>query len=193
MKQKSFEKIKWNHRYTHGGTFRKQRAGRGARPLSTKNCIHLVLKANKEKLVGGFRTHRRFKMVHLIMRKYANHFWVQIDQISIQNDHIHVIIRASRRSKYGNFFRVVAGQIAQQFQRHGLLNAAVTDTPQITPGPFLRLWKQRPFTRVIIGHKAYKLVRDYIQLNEKEALGLIRYNRDRLRGPSLVDWDKLWS
>jgi hypothetical protein len=53
-----------------------------------------------------------------------------------------------------------------------------------------KLWKYRPFTRVVRGFKAYKIVRDYIQLNEKEATGEIRYSRQRLREEDL---SRLWS
>ncbi|MEK6774303.1 MAG: hypothetical protein AABY64_10205 [Bdellovibrionota bacterium] len=37
--------------------------GRGARPLSSKAPVHLVLKANKECLRGGFRTYRRYFLI----------------------------------------------------------------------------------------------------------------------------------
>ena len=30
------------------------------------------------------------------------------------------------------------------------------------------LWKYRPFSRVVRGYKTYKIVRNYIQLNEKK-------------------------
>jgi hypothetical protein len=36
-------------------------------------------------------------------------------------------------------------------------------------------------------------VRDYIQLNEKEATGEIRYSKHRLRGLREEDLSRLWS
>lgn len=54
------------------------------------------------------------------------------------------------------------------------------------------LWLYRPFTRVIRGWRAYKTVRDYIQLNEKEALGEIPYRPSRLRGLLKSEWESLW-
>jgi len=41
--------------------------------------------------------------------------------------------------------------------------------------------------------KAYKIVRDYIQLNEKKALGEIPYQKRRLKGLSMQDWQILWA
>jgi hypothetical protein len=43
------------------------------------------------------------------------------------------------------------------------------------------------------GCKAYKIVRNYIQLNEKEATGEIRYSKQRLRGLSAEDLSRLWA
>jgi REP element-mobilizing transposase RayT len=149
------------------------------------------------------------------MQKYSQKFFIKIEQVSIQSDHIHCLIRTSRRSNFHYFFRVVAGQIAQQFENLELLNSpaptwskslptvmpktllkmkkeedqsSVTDTPRAE----LRLWKYRPFSRVVRGYKAYLIVRDYIQLNEKEATKVIRYSKSRLKGLSLGDWELLW-
>jgi putative transposase len=211
--QLSFQKSNWRHRYSHGGTLRKQRAGRGARPLSTRDPLHLVFKANKATIKGGFRSSQRFALVHHLVQKYKFKFYVKVEQISIQNDHLHLLIRTSRRSNFQSFFRVVAGQIAQRFEKEGLLNV-VTDTPaglagntgtakgtrtgtgtgaRIGTGRILRkLWVHRPFSRVVKGWKAYQVVRDYIQLNEKEALGEISYKPNRLKGLSSSEWQILW-
>lgn len=202
MRQLEFQKTHWQHRHNHGGQLRQKRAGRKSRPLSTRQPIHLVFKANKEILRGGFRTRRRFMLIHFILKKYAKHFWIRIDQFSIQFDHIHLIVRAPRRGKYLDFFRVVAGQVAQRFEKEGLLGLSptsvavvVTDTPRSSKEAHtgkkelvVRLWKYRPFSRVVVGYKAYQRVRDYVLLNELEALGKIPYRKERLRGISSVEW-----
>jgi len=273
--QLSFQKTNWRHQYSHGGSLRQKRAGRGARPLSTRESIHLVFKANREVIKGGFRLARRFALIHHLLQRYRIKFWIRIEQVSIQGDHIHLLIRTTRRSQYLYFFRVLAGQIAQRFEQEGLLTGhtlhpkekpfksispagavttnakafrpvtdnpkwrtsveegsfgaskvsvkemAVTDTPgrrTLVEGSDLRdsqnevlgfsqdkalrpsqemnlkrLWRHRPFTRVVKGWKAYQTVRDYIQLNEKEALGDIPYRSERLSGLSSADWEILWS
>ena len=201
MKQQNFEKTKWKFRYAHGGKLRNQRAGRLARPLSTKQSLHLVFKANCDCVRGGLRSSRRFALIHRILAKYSKRFWIKVEQISIQSDHIHLLIRAPRRAKYAAFLRVFAGQIAQQFQKEGLLsgtqnskcNQGVTDTAPGAPSGLVRLWRYRPFSRVIVGFRAYQIVRSYVQLNELEAQGKIRYQKQRLRGLSMQDWDILWN
>jgi putative transposase len=203
MKQQDFYKSNGDHRYAYGGTYRNKRAGRKARPLSTKDSLHLVFKANRERLKAGFRSYKTFPLVHYLLAKYARKFFVKVEQVSIQGNHIHFHIRTTRRSNYQNFFRVLAGQIAQVFEREGFLAVEpVTGTPrsdQVTgtpkPGREKRkgLWMHRPFTRVVRGRKHEETLRDYIQLNEQEALGNIRYQKDRLRGLSDDEWERLWS
>ncbi len=186
---------------THGGVLRNRRKGRSMRPLSTKQPAHLVFKINRSALKKGLRHPKNFTLVSQLFKTYGKHFFIRIEQLSIQNDHIHCLIRAPKRQLYLNFFRVVTGQIAQRLQ-------VVTDTPTDKAGaagarnnpkqrhvnlPNMKLWKHRPFSRVVRGLRAYKIVRNYIQLNEQEALGIIRYNKNRLKGLSSFEWQLLWS
>jgi REP element-mobilizing transposase RayT len=202
----AFENVKSAHRFCHGGILRKKRAGRGQRPLSTKESLHLIFKANKEKLRHrSLRSSSNFALIHQIVRIYSRRFFVKIEQISIQNDHIHLLIRTGRRSFFHFFFRVVAGQIAQRMEKEGLLITAVTGTPRndekttnksknsgLQRKAGTNLWKYRPFTRVVRSWTAFKDVRIYIQLNEKEAQGQIKYRKERLRGLSSGEWEILW-
>lgn len=186
----------------HGGVLRQKRHGRGRRSLSCKHSLHVVFKINKIVLRSqSLRTHQNFTLCREIIQKYANRFFVKIEQISIQGDHIHCLVRTNRRSFFHHFFRVVAGQIAQQFEKTDKLREVidargkgigiVTDTQKSRRK--LGLWKYRPFSRVVRGYKAYKIARDYIQLNEKEALGEIPYRKNRLRGLSPAEWVVLWT
>lgn len=191
MKTKQLSLIKQSHKYalSHGGILRRSRNGRTTRPLSTKEPLHLVFKINKSKVCTSLRLPKNHLTVMRLFKKYAAHFKIRIDQISIQNDHIHCLIRAPKRRAYISFFRVIAGQIAQNFLYNYFYSiSSVTDTPNIQ-----KLWKFRPFSRVICGFKAYTIVRNYIQLNEKEALQIIPYQKSRLPGLSSADWKLLWS
>ena len=185
-KQSSFFKTNWKHQYSYGGILRNKRDGRKARPLSSREPVHLVFKLNSSRLRRrSLRASQEFALATKIIKKYACYFNVKIEQLSIQSDHIHALIRTTRRSQFQHFFRVVAGQIAQRFKKEGLFTNLVTDTQG--------LWKHRPFTRVIRGWRAYKIVRHYIQMNEQEAQGNIRYQKRRLKGLSSSDWQVLWT
>ena len=188
-KQCSFLNTNWKHALAHGGTLRNKSAGRGSRPLSTKCALHIVFKIHKARLRSrSLRSTQNFALTNQIIKKYAQYFRVKVEQLSIQNDHFHALIRTTRRSHFQHFFRVVAGQIAQRFQKEGLL---MTGTPLALMGT-KSLWKFRPFSRVIKGWRAYKIIQNYIQLNEKEVLEEIRYQKQRLSGLSSGEWAILW-
>lgn len=154
--------------------------GRGARPLSSKDPIHLVFKINKAAVKSGLRSPRSFGLIIALMRKYSRKFFVGIEQFSIQTDHIHLLVRGRRRSSLQNFLRVLAGQFAQ----------CLTDTfNHKYEGE--KIWKHRPFSRVVQGFKSYLTVRNYIQLNEMEALGR-PYSKTRLRGLTEENLRDLW-
>lgn len=173
-----------NSKYCYGGTLRNKKAGRGQRPLSVKHPIHVVLKANRLRLKSkSLKTYANFYKITKVLRVYAIHFDISLEHFAIEGNHIHLLIRAGRRSQHQYYFRVVAGQIAQRLQME------VTDTP--IRGT--KLWIQRPYT-VIVGNPRYRrTVRNYIQLNVKEASGQIPYKKDRLRGLSPEEWDLLWA
>ena len=214
--QRQFQLASNSRALEHGGKHRKKRRGRGRRAISCKDSLHVVFKINRIVLkTQSLRTHQNFKLSHEIIQKYAARFFVKIEQISIQGDHIHCLVRTCRRSFFHHFFRVASGQIAQQFEKTDKLRhviderfKSVTDTPknalnnnanntinkqQNTVKRKLKLWMYRPFSRVVRGYKSYKVVRNYIQLNEKEALGIIPYKKNRLRGLSLAEWEILWA
>ncbi len=64
---------------------------------------------------------------------------------------------------------------------------------EVSASKLQKLWKFRPFTRVVRAFRDQIQVRNYIQLNEKEALGEIPYRKQRLRGLSAEEWERLWS
>lgn len=174
MKQQSFLKAHWDHRFCHGGSLRRKRRGRGQRPLSTKDPLHVVFKIDIAKFPRGLRNPVTHTLINQLIRKYAKRFFVKVEQCSVQRDHIHLLIRCPKRSFFHHFFRVVAGQISQ----------TVTDTQ--------KLWGERPWSRVIKGYKSYLIARNYVRLNEKEARGEIPYSRRRLKGLTFEQIKSLW-
>lgn len=144
----------------------------------------------------NLRSPRVYKLVNRIIMRYSKRFFIKIEQSSINFDHIHLSIRIPRRAMSHYFLRVVAGQIAQELQNNQLLRE-VTHTPKAKGEAgvkrVMKLWLERPFTRVVHGWRAYITLRNYIQLNEKEVTGVIPYQTMRLRGLSTVHWQKLWS
>ena len=197
QQQQTFFRPDWQHQLSHGGVLRNQRRGRSARPLSCKEPLHAVFKVNRNRLkLKSLRAPRTFALILKILKHYSALFGIKVEQISLQHDHLHLLLRTSRRNQFHAFFRVLSGQMAQRFQSEGFLSATNTLSPPvrgIVQQAGTRLWMYRPFSRVVRGYRAYKTVRNYIELNEKEATGQIRYQKRRLRGLSSGDWDILWN
>jgi hypothetical protein len=122
-RQGSFFKFN-KFQYQHGGELRRKRAGRGKRPLSTKDSLHVVFKMNREAHPQGLRTYKSYALSTQVINRFATRFFIKVIQVSIQGNHIHMLIRAHKRSLFHHFFRVVAGQIAQGLGR------CMTDTPK---------------------------------------------------------------
>lgn len=140
---------------------------------------------------GGLRTPKRFRCTLRVLQRYAYMFYVKIDQFTIQNDHIHLLIRSSRRTNLLSFLRVLPGQVAQEFGSQDLMKKFESARESLKAKA--KLWKSRPFTRVVLGKKAYKTARDYLQLNELEVTGVISYRKERLRGLSKYERENLWN
>ena len=178
--QLSFIKNHWKFRYAHGGSLRNSSLGRSARPLSTKEPIHVVFKINREAFKSGLRSPKNFALMIFLIKKYSRKFFIKVEQISIQHDHVHMLVRAPRRAGFLHFFRVLSGQFSQR----------LTDTfKKRYKGP--KIWKYRPFSRVVKGLRAYRIVRNYIRLNEVEAKKGIYYPA-RWKGLTEQDLRELW-
>jgi REP-associated tyrosine transposase len=88
-----------------------------------------VFKADKQTYKKGLRSPLGFAITQRVLKKYSRRFFVKLEQVAICQDHIHCLVRLSKRSLGQHFFRVVAGQIAQEFQKTGLMK--VTGTPGV--------------------------------------------------------------
>lgn len=91
--------------HSHGGSLRNFRNGRKQRPLTSKDPVHLVLKCHRYILSDkSLRSYRSYSIIQFLMQKYSIKFYIKIEQLSIQGDHIHLLVRGTRRSPC---FRVV--------------------------------------------------------------------------------------
>ena len=147
MKQTSFFK---KQKLFHGGKLSIGKR-KTQRTLCSKKSIHLVLKSKKPIL----RLNK--EKVITASKKYAKRFGVKIYQESVQRDHYHVLIKISSRQSYNQFIRALTSYLARHLGRG--------------------LWKLLPFTRVINWGRSYQTVNKYIQMNEREILGLQPYRK----------------
>ncbi|MGE0632576.1 MAG: transposase [Pseudobdellovibrionaceae bacterium] len=176
----------FNHSLAYGGQFRRKRRGRGARPLSSKEPIHLVLKGTLALKKWSFRLPRNHKIISELIFQFSKAYGIRIEQKAIQYDHVHLLVRVPYRTLYKRFIRRLSGQIAMYV-------TDARDSAKSLKKEGLRFFKYRPFSRVVRGWKAYKTARNYVILNEQEALRNIPYRKERLRDLNAHEWHFIWS
>ncbi len=159
MKQLKLLKAEKNF---YGGTFRNKRKGRqGSRPLATKHSMHLVLRSSQATGAKSFLKHR--KKVRGIIDRFAKKYAVKIHTLANVGNHLHLHLQLANRFTYEAFIRAVTGSIA----------LAMTGASKLKKNKG-RFWDYRPFTRVVIGFRAFLGVRDYVLVNQLESQGFER-------------------
>lgn len=162
MKQKQLKLLK-NEPLAHGGTLRNTRSGRFARPLDTKNTMHLVLRSSKATKDWSFKRPKNERKIAEIVAKFSVKYGVKIVSMANVGNHLHFQIKLATRFGYKPFIRAVTSAIAMKIT--GLNRWTAHEMEK------LKFWDYRPFTRVVLGFKAFLKLKDYIQINEIEGFG----------------------
>ena len=165
----------FNARKEHGGTFSLGKR-RKQRPLSLKKPLHLVLRSD---FASGSRSLLRHRpLIEKIIAKAKKRFAIRVYEMPIVSNHIHIMIRGRTRQDLQNFFRVVAGHIAQELLRQ----FPVLPIERVKRGGASktrekenRFWQTRIYSRIVSWGREYLHVKEYVIQNALEALGLIPY------------------
>jgi putative transposase len=143
------------------------------RPLSTKDPIHLILRSS----VGGMRRPKNYGAIHKQLYKSAKKYGIKIYSYSNVGNHLHLLIKLSKRSFWAPFIREVTSRIAfiaQKVSDRSVHKSHSRLSLDKSADKKIKFWKYRPFTRIIGGwKKAFLTVKNYIYLNKLEARGLI--------------------
>lgn len=148
----------------YGGVLLNTRAGRArARPLSTRDSMHLVLRSSRAK--GALSMRRHAGKIQAIVNRFAEKYQVRIFSLANVGNHLHFHIQLGREENYRPFIRAITAAIAM----------AVTGASrwQKSAGKF---WDYRPFTRLVKSAAGFLRLRDYIRINHLEGLGYGRIN-----------------
>jgi hypothetical protein len=151
-----------------GGESLKNSNPKKKRPLHSKLPIFLTLRANQ----GGLRLPKTYGRVSKAIEETSKKYGVRIYKEANVGNHIHLGIRVTKLSLWPAFIRELTGRIAQEVTAAGVKLKAE------------KFWMYRPHTRIVQGWKrAFKIVMDYIYLNQIEAEGFI----DRKQTKTLKD------
>ena len=136
-------------------------------------------------------------LINHVIRKFSNRFKIKVYRHAICGNHIHLLLKGDSRIGLQNFFRVLAGHIAQnilkQFpitlterkradfmscQKRGGARDIRNNSTKKPAGcrkNQRQFWALLIYTRLITWGREFKTVGRYILQNTLEALGLIVY------------------
>ncbi len=169
MRQLKFD-IGDNPNKEHGGSLLVGKR-RKRRPLSTKHPIHLILKSDFA--YGARMLTRHRNVIEKVLSKAVKLYRIRIFKKSIAWNHIHLVILGKRRVDIQNFFRVVAGHIAQEILcKHPIRKHEQGTAPR---EPESKYWQTRIYSRLVSWGREFEAVKKYVLQNALEAIGAIPY------------------
>lgn len=143
---------------------------RGARILSTKHPLHLVLRSSRAKGELSLLSGKRQQKIRLIVAKQARLFHVTLYRYANAGNHLHLLVRAKNRRDFGRFLKAITGLIARLTLKKER-GPALTDAFPASKSK--RFWDARPYTRVVSWGREFLKVRNYLLMNELEAVGFL--------------------
>lgn len=175
-------------RKEHGGDLSVRRR-KSKRILSVRNPFHVTLRSDFAKGKRSLLKHKN--LISKVLHKSSKRFGVNIYQRAICGNHIHLLVQGTNRISLQNFFRVVAGHIAQKIlERHPILESERLKTSDAGNAPLLKyqrkFWNALLYSRLVAWGRDFTNVVNYIERNVLEALGMIPYVRRKWRYPQAV-------
>lgn len=161
----------------YGGDLLKTRKGRKrGRPLDTKNSMHMVLRSSQAKGPWSFRAGGNSRKIAQILRRFGSKYSVKILSVANVGNHLHLHLQLGHRYGYKPFIRAVTAAIAMAITGISRWNKLK-----------IKFWDLRPFSRVVIGRRAWQYLTKYIRLNQLEGMGYSREAaKDVMRDPDMA-------
>ncbi len=175
-KQKQLSFLK-KQKSDYGGTLSTTRDNRQrARPLATRNTMHLVLRSSQAKGPLSFRKHQT--EIKNILKKFSQKYHVKILAFANVGNHLHLHIKLYRREQYKKFIRAITAAIMMRVTG---INRWTKNATKLTG----RFWDLRPFTRILSSYTERLYIKDYIAINNYQNLGYTK-----LEARFIYNWQK---
>ena len=157
-----------------GGSLMKKAKFRRARPISSKDPMHLVLRSSKAKGSHSFG-HKNAGKVHKIITTHCKRYGVKLIEYSNNFNHLHLLVKFPSRALYLRFIRSLTGHLALAVSGASKLKSLKDIFGK------KGFWDFRPFTRVVRSWRGYRIARDYVLLNQLESQDVLPERKGRLR------------
>lgn len=167
--KKSDKKLKSS---AFGGTLLKGNP-REKRPLSSKHSMHLVLRSSMAKGALRFNHPGRLKQLKKLLFEQAEKHGITIYELSINSNHIHLLLKIFSKEAYRAFIKSATGLIARKVlkRERGL---ARSEGQQVNENK-QRFWDHRPWTRLVAWGRSFHEAKFYVIRNRLEAIGYLDY------------------
>jgi REP element-mobilizing transposase RayT len=151
-----------------GGALLKKSHAKSARPFRKNNPIHIVLRSTKAQGKNSFFNHS--KWIDRQIKEMSRACGVKIERYENVGNHLHILLRATRRESFRAFLRGITSTIARKITgaKKGLQKSQ-------------KFWDALPFSRLIKGHSAYKIMQEYLNKNRIEAIGFEDFIDEQFR------------
>jgi REP element-mobilizing transposase RayT len=167
----------------HGGSFATLKR-RAKRPLNINQSHHITMKSHFA--VGPRSLFRHKKTILKLIHKSRCKFRIKVYEYAIQGNHIHLLVKAKSREELQNFFRVVAGHIAQKILADFPLKPQGGGALKGCKKNQRKFWSYLLYSRIITWGREFRTVTKYIQKNALELLQIIAYQpRSHTQRPSI--------
>lgn len=165
-------------RREHGGGIRKGRR-KLDRPIDLKKSLHVTLRSQHAQGVRALTRHQ--KLIEKLLARWSWYFGVKVRNKAICGNHIHLLIQGKDRVEMQNFFRVVAGHIAQRI----LEDFPLPNKPKGPSWKKRKFWEDLIYSKIVTWGREYNNVFAYVTQNALEAIGAIPYQeRRRKKAPT---------
>ncbi len=163
----------WKKSQAFGGAGKAKGNPRTARPIAVKRPMHLVMKSAWMKLstsnVGGVTSLILMaSQIEKITRDVGNKTLVQLRDIAVAHDHVHLVIQPKSIYAYRRFIRALSGILART-----ILDAQKGRAWR-KASSLKHFWQARPFTRIVEWGKDYVGIKNYVMKNRLDLLGIDR-------------------
>ena len=167
--------LEFKKQLSFGGSLLKHSHAKVARPLSSKQALHIVLRSDFAQGERSLLKHER--VIRNMLLKQGRRHGVKVYRVANAGNHLHLLVRFTKRRGLQNFLRGSCGLIARKVlgAERGQAKKSKSSSPRntnlIPTSP--RFWSQRPFTRIVSWGRDFDSVLAYVKLNSLEALGFL--------------------
>lgn len=161
--ERTFQK---HFRTEHGGCLY-QGKRKEARPLTTKQPIHVVLRSSRARGPWSFLNRKNHLILNRMLFALAKRFGVRVLKVANSGNHLHLAVTGTTRNGLQSFLRTFPALLARR------ITGAKKGSPQG------RFWDALAYTRIITWGRELIALKRYLLRNNLEAIGFLSHRGER--------------